>query len=152
MPRVRPCHFPALVVYNLNHLGLADADRRAAKLRTVRHLLKHHKIVGLQELHAASELEANALFFDHLDAQVFYDDSLNLAILVDITWLNEHFATHHVQITHTQVVPGAIHAISWRSAMGTCYFFNVYAVGAYLYLVGYLECNASRHLSPKPTF
>ena len=61
MPRVRQCHFPTLVVYNLNHLGLADADRRAAKLRTVRHLLKHHKIVGLQELHAASELEANAL-------------------------------------------------------------------------------------------
>ena len=115
MPRERQCHFPALVVYNLNHLGLADADRRAAKLRTVRHLLNNHKIVGLQELHAASELEANALFFDHLDATVFYDASLNLAILVDTTWLDEHFATYNVQITHTQVVPGAIHAITWRS-------------------------------------
>ena len=99
--RTRKCHFPALVVYNLNHLGLGDADRRAAKLRTVRNLLSHHKIVGLQELHATSEIEANVFLFDHLDATVFYDDSLNLAILVDNTWLNEHFATHNVQITHT---------------------------------------------------
>ena len=115
-----------MVVYNLNHLGFGDADRRAAKLRTVRNLLSQHPIVGLQELHATSELEANALFFDHLDAKAFYDESLNLAILADNTWLDEHFATHNVQITHTQVVPGAIHAISWRSVMGTCYFFNLY--------------------------
>ena len=61
-----------MVVYNLNHLGFGDADRRAAKLRTVRQLLSQHTLVGLQELHATSELEANALFFDHLDAKVFF--------------------------------------------------------------------------------
>ena len=78
---LRDSDFPPLAVYNLNHLGLSDPDRRSAKLALVRSLIQSHSIVGLQELHAGTELDANLYFFDHIDAKRFYDESLNTVIL-----------------------------------------------------------------------
>ena len=55
---MRQSHFPAMCVYNMNHMGKSSEFRRNSRLNILRQLLAKHKIVGLQELHANSQAEA----------------------------------------------------------------------------------------------
>ena len=118
-----------MTVYNMNHMGKSSEKRRNARLHIIRQLVAKHKVVGLQELHAKSVAEAKIFFFKHIRAEVFYEPSLNMAILVDSSWLNQLSPIRdNIKIEHLPIVQGAIHAIRWRSPVGTCYFFNVYRV------------------------
>ena len=88
---MRPCHFPAIGSFNMNHLGVSDEALRQEKLQKVRLVQASHHIVGLQELHAKTELRAYLFFFKFLDGITYYETSTyHLAIQVDKKWHEEH--------------------------------------------------------------
>ena len=89
-------------------------------MQLVQQLISSHKIVGIQETHAKSKLEAENFFFQHVEALKFYDPTYHLVILVDRAWADAN-APEHVSI-----VPGAIHGIRWTSPAGPCLFLNFY--------------------------
>ena len=55
-------------------------------MQLVQQLISSHKIVGIQETHAKSKLEAENFFFQHVEALKFYDPTYHLVILVDRAW------------------------------------------------------------------
>ena len=89
-------------------------------MQLVQQLISSHKIVGIQETHAKSKLEAENFFFQHVEALKFYDPTYHLVILVDRAWADAN-APEHVSI-----VPGAIHGLRWTSPAGPCLFLNFY--------------------------
>ena len=87
-------------------------------MQLVQQLISSHKIVGIQETHAKSKLEAEHFFFQHVEALKFYDPTHHLVILVDRAWADAH------ALEHVSIVPGAIHGLRWTSPAGPCLFLN----------------------------
>ena len=102
-------------------MSLCDKKRRDEKVKLVRNILAHHRIVGLSELHGVSTAEADLYFFNHLKCERYYDSSVNLVILVDPA-----FAEEHKPIRHHAIHTGAVHAISFMWDGHKTFFYNIY--------------------------
>ena len=112
---------PRIACYNLNWMSLCTKEKRDAKLHLLRDILHRHSIVGISELHGTSTAEADLYFFNHLKCERYYDSSVNLVILVDPAFVEEHKPIRH-HIIHS----GAIHAISFSWDGHTSFFYNIY--------------------------